>query len=132
MSEENVETVRQVFNSWARGEFRPGALPLDEHVLYVVSTDFPEFGVFVGRDGFEKYTRRFFAQWERLTIEAERVEAVGETVLVHCLQHGKGRASGIEGDLRYFMLFTFRGDRIVRMDAVMHKRQALEAAGRSE
>jgi ketosteroid isomerase-like protein len=132
MSKENAETVRRVFDSWAKGEFRRAALPLDEYVLYVVSRDFPEFGVFVGPDGFEEHTRRFFAQWERLSIEAERVETIGGTVLVKCLQRSKGRASGIEGDFRYFMLFTFRGDKIVRMDALMGEKEALEAAGLSE
>jgi ketosteroid isomerase-like protein len=132
MSEENVEAVRRVFDSWAKGEFGAAALPLDEHVLYVVPPDFPEFGVFIGPDGFHEFTRRFLAVWERVSIEAERVEAIGDTVLVRCLQHGKGRVSGIEGDTPYFMLFTFRGDKIVRMEAQMDEGQALEAAGLPE
>jgi ketosteroid isomerase-like protein len=132
MSQENVEMLRRVFDSWAKGEFRAAALPLDEHVLYVVSSDFPEWGVFVGPDGFQEFTRRFFAQWERVSLKAERVQAFGDTVLVSCLQRSKGRTSGIEGDLRYFMLFTFRAKKIVRMDALMDERQALEAAGLSE
>ena len=101
MSQENVEVVRRVFDSWAKGEFPTRALPLDDHVMYVVSSDFPEAGTFIGPDGFEEFTRTFFAQWERVALEAERVEAIGDTVLVRCVQHSKGRTSGIEGDLRY-------------------------------
>jgi hypothetical protein len=37
--------------------------------------------------------------------------------------------SGIEGDDHYFMLFTFRGAIIVRIDSVRDEREALEAAG---
>jgi ketosteroid isomerase-like protein len=129
MSQENEEIVRRIFDSWAKGEFLAGALPLDEHVLYVVSPDFPDPGVFVGPDGFAEFTRGFFAQWERVSLEAEGVQTIGATVLVKCVQHSKGRASGIEGDTRYFMLFTFRGDKIVRMDALMDEGKALEAAG---
>jgi ketosteroid isomerase-like protein len=132
MSEENVEAVRRVFDLWAKGEFGAAALPLDEHVLYFVPPDFPEFGVFVGPDGFHEFTRRFLAPWARLSIEAECVVAIGDTVLVRCPQRNKGRVSGIEGEIPYFMLFTFRGDKIVRMEAVMDERQALEAAGLSE
>jgi hypothetical protein len=40
--------------------------------------------------------------------------------------------SGIEGDDHYFMLFTFRGAIIVRIDSVRDEREALEAAGLRE
>src|SRR5687767_13500622 len=117
MSEQKVEIVRGIFDAWAKGEFGPALLPhLDEHVLYFIPTDFPEFGVFVGPKGVGEYTRRFLAPWERLTIEAQHFEASGDTVVVRCVQRGKGRVSGIAGDIRYSMLFTFRGDKIVRME----------------
>ena len=73
--------------------------------------------------------QRFLEQWERLTIEAKRIESVGDTVLAHVVQRAKGRASGIEGDLFYFMLFTFRGKKIVRLENLMDEGEALEAAG---
>ena len=76
--------------------------------------------------------RRFLDQWEEVTIEAKRLRAVGDTVLATVVQHGKGRASGIEGDTHYFQLFTFRGGKIVRMESVMGQAEALEAAGLSE
>ena len=43
--------------------------------------------------------------------------------------HAKGKASGIEGDISYFTLLTFRGNRIVRMENVMHESDALVALG---
>ena len=58
--------------------------------------------------------------------------AVDGTVLAQIVQHGKGRASGIEGDNRYFQLFTFRGQKIVRMESIMDEAEALEAVGLSE
>ncbi len=76
--------------------------------------------------------RRFLEQFERVTIEAEQIEAVGDTILVHVVQHGKYRTSGVEGDNQYFMLFTFRGRRIVRIETVMEEAEALEALGLSE
>jgi hypothetical protein len=48
------------------------------------------------------------------------------------IQHGKGKASGIEVDDRYFMLYTFRGDKVVRIELVRDKTDALEAAGLTE
>jgi ketosteroid isomerase-like protein len=76
--------------------------------------------------------RDFLAQWDQVTFTLSRVRAVGDTVLADAVQHGRGRASGVTGDLHYFMLFTFRGGKIVRYDTVMHEREALEALGLSE
>jgi ketosteroid isomerase-like protein len=132
MSQENVETVRRIFEAWANGDFREGASDIDRDVVFVVSADFPTAGVFVGLDGVRDYIRDFLAQWETMTIEATDTEAVGDTVLAHVLQHAKGRASGVEVDLPHFMLFTFRGKAIVRIESVMDKAEALEALGLSE
>ena len=76
--------------------------------------------------------RDFVEQWERVTIKAKRIEAVGDTVLAHVVQHNTGKASGVEGELEHFMLFTFRGKKIVRWESVMSEADALEAVGLSE
>ena len=132
MSQENVETIRRIYEAWAVGDFGAGIGFLDQHVVLVIGQDFPEFGVFVGIEGVADYMRSFLDPWERLTIQALDIRAVGDTVLASVAQHGKGRASGIEGDNRYFQLFTFRGAKIVRMESVMNEAEALEAAGLRE
>ena len=132
MSRENVETVRQIYDAWATGDFRAGAEHLDQDVVFVVRPDFPEFGVFHGPDAIGGYMSRLLEQWERLALEAEHLHAHGDIVLVHVVQHGKGRVSGIEGDHRYFMLFTFDGRKIVRIETVIDEGEALRATGRSE
>jgi ketosteroid isomerase-like protein len=133
MSQENVAIVRRLYESWGRGEFGTELTDLvDPYAVFAVRPQFPEFGTFVGPDGIEKFMRRFLEQWERLTIEAPKLESVGETVFAHVVQRGKGRASGIEGDNTYFMLFTFRAGRVIRIDAVMDEAEAREAAGLSE
>ena len=129
MSQENVEVVRRIFDAWASGDWSIGNEYLDQHAVYVISSDFPAFGAYFGLDGVRAYWRDFLEQWERLTFEAKRIEAVGDTVLAHVVQHAKGRASGIEGDLWYFMIFTFGGKKIVRLENAMNEGDALEAAG---
>ena len=132
MSQENVEIVRRIYEAWATGDWRASEQALDPHVVLVARPDFPEFGVFSGPAGIKTYMRRFLEQFERVTAEAEQIEAVGDTVLVHVVQHGKYRSSGVEGDNRYFMLFTFRGKKIVRIENAMDETEALEAVGLSE
>ena len=132
MSQENVEAVRRIFEAWASGDWSIGRDYLDEHAVCVVSSDFPAFGAYYGLDEIRTYWRDFLAQWERVTFEAERLQVVGDTVLARVVQHAKGRVSGIEGDLSYFVLFTFRGGKIVRMESIMDEGAALEAVGLSE
>jgi ketosteroid isomerase-like protein len=132
MSQENVEAVRRIFEAWASGDWSIGNDYLDEHAVCVVNSDFPAFGAYFGFDEIRAYWRDFLAQWERVTFDAERLRAVGDTVVASVVQHVKGRTSGIEGDLSYFMLFTFRGGKIVRMESFMGEGEALEAVGLSE
>ena len=98
-------------------------------MVFVVREDFPEPAVTVGLGEIQDYMRRFLTQFERTTFEAEDLRAVGDTVLVRLVQRGTGSASGIEAELRFFMLLTFRGGKIVRMEVVMDEREALEAVG---
>ena len=43
MSQENVEAVRRIFESWGSGDWSIGTDYLDEHAVCVVSSDFPAF-----------------------------------------------------------------------------------------
>lgn len=132
MSQENVEVVRRIYEGWAAGDLSSGADDLDPHVMFVVRPDFPEFGVFVGPAGVSEFMRRFLEQWQRFTVEAKDLRIVGDTIVAHVVQHGKGRLSGIEGDDSYFMLFTFRGSRILRIEILRDEADALEAVGLRE
>jgi ketosteroid isomerase-like protein len=103
MSQEKVEIVRRIYDEWAVGRFQAGIDDFDQHVVFVVRPDFPEWGVFNGPDGVRHFMESFLEQWELLTIEAKRIEAVG-----------------------------FRGKKIVRLENAMDEREALEAVGLSE
>jgi len=132
MSQQKLDVVQRIYEAWGTGDFEAGVGHLDRDVVLVIPRDFPEFGVFVGLDGVREFMRRFLDQWDHLTIEARQLQAVGDTVLTRIVQRGKGRASGIDVEVSYFQLFTFRGDAIVRMDSVMDEATAREAAGLSE
>ncbi len=131
MSEENVEIIRRIHEGWP-ANLDSWVAELDPHAVLVVRRPFPAFGVAVGPDEISKYMSGFLEQWERASLEAIDLRAVGDTVVSHVALHSTGRASGIEGDIRFFILFTFRGGRIVRIECVMDEADALEAAGLRE
>ena len=132
MSQENVEVVKRILDGWATGEFDAEIAELDRHVTFVVAPSFPDPVVTNGPAGITDYMTRFLEQWERFSMEATDVRAVGDTVVAEAIQRGKGRASGVQLDVQVFALFTFRGSRIIRIEIVLEKADALEATGLRE
>ena len=132
MSQEKVELVRSIFAAWERGDFSAGRERLDQHVVFVSAPDFPAFGAYLGLDAVANFMEDFLRQWEWTTFEAERLRVFGDTVVVDVVQRGKGRTSGAESSVRFFMLFSFRGEKVIRYETVMHEAEALEAVGLSE
>lgn len=132
MTQQNVEIVQRIFEGWARGDFRAADEALDENVVFVMPPEFPDSGAYFGRDALAEYTKRFLEPWERIVIDAKEIQAVGDTVLAHVFQHGKGVTSGAEVSTSYFMLFTLRGGKIVRLENVMEEADALAAVSLPE
>jgi ketosteroid isomerase-like protein len=134
MSRENVEIVQRIYEAWGVGNFSVGLADLDRHATFVVRSPFPEPAVLNGPDAISEYLIGFFEQFEpgSHTIRATQLRAVGDTVIADVNQRATGRTSGIEGNLEFFMLFTFRGGKIVRLESVLNEAEALEAAGLSE
>jgi ketosteroid isomerase-like protein len=67
--------------------------------------------------------------WANFTLKAEEFIPAGESVLVSVRHQGVARISGVPTDEHYFMLWTFRGPKVIRIEAFPERAQALEAAG---
>jgi ketosteroid isomerase-like protein len=129
MSQEKVEVMRRIFDDWGRGNLRAGTELFDPHVLLVLRPDFPEPGVYLGPAQIATYTRDLLASWADFAMEAEDFFDAGDSVVVQIRQRGVGRSSGAVTELRYFQVWTFRGDAIIRIESILEREQALEAVG---
>jgi ketosteroid isomerase-like protein len=125
----NVEVVQGILAQWAEGNLGAAVDHFDPHVVYVVDPGFPESGVSLGPQGVRDFMLRFLSQWEHYAIESRGVQTAGDTVIAQIVQHGKGRTSGVDIDGEAFFLFTFRGAKIVRMEILLDREEALQAAG---
>ncbi len=132
MSQENFETVRRIFDSWAKGDFRAGVEDFDPYITFIVRPPLAEPATCVGPEGIGNYMRDFLRQWVGYVIEAKELQPIGDTVLASAVWRAAGRWTGIRMEVSVFMLFTFRGRKIVRMESIADKDEALEAAGLSE
>jgi ketosteroid isomerase-like protein len=130
MSAQNVEALRGVYERWSEGDFKAGVDLFDPRIMFVIGQGFPEEGTYVGRGEVREYMRGFLEPWVRITIEAEELIEVGDSVVAAVLQSGAGSGSGVRTEFRYFQVWTFRGDRVVRFETFRERDDALTAVGR--
>jgi ketosteroid isomerase-like protein len=132
MPETNVEIVRQVYERWARGDFRGGTEIFDPWVVLVMRPEFPDAGAYLGLEKISGYMRRFLEGWDHAVIEGEEFIAAGESVVVRVHQQASGLKSGVPVDMRYFQVWTLRGGAVIRIENVKGREEALEAVGRQD
>ena len=136
MSEENIETVRAVYENWSEGDFRASVDLFDPHVVLVLPPDFgpdiPDASAYLGPEAIATYTRGLLENWADFTMEAEELLAAGDSVLAAVRQRGVGRTSGVSTEMRYFTLWSFRGRKVIHLESFRERAAALEAAGLSE
>src|SRR5829696_2597034 len=139
MSQENVEVVRTLFDTFARRDHEAAFDYYASDIEWDASHarevgDVDTAGIYHGHDGVLAYRRRWLSAWEDVAAtEVEFVDA-GETVvaLIH-QQRLQGRRSGIEVDAPpYVLSFTFRDGKVVRWVIYPTQAETLEAAGLSE
>lgn len=65
-----------------------------------------------------------------MTISAEDLREVGDSVLATVVQRGVGRESGVTPtEFRYFHVWTFRGGKVIRLEILGNREDALEVLG---
>ena len=129
MTADNVEKVRAIYERWAHGDFTAGVELYDQGTVFILRREFPDSGVYVGPQQMDRYMRTFLEPWVRLTMSCLSIEAAGDTVLAEVRQEGQGARSGATTGFTYFQLWTFRGETLMRLEAIMHRAEALAALG---
>jgi hypothetical protein len=89
----------------------------DANVALVVGRGFPDSDAVLGPDALRDYTIRFVQQWDHLTMSAEEIRPVIDTVLVRTGQVGSGKASGAHSEMTYLWRFSFRRRKIIRLES---------------
>jgi ketosteroid isomerase-like protein len=137
MSQENIETIRRVYDAFSRGDFRSALRVYDRHVVLIQGDDANVFGldvsgVYSGIDGLRDYMRQVFETWSGVSIEAEEIIPAGDSVIAAIFMRVVGRGSGVPTELRYFHVWTFRGGSVIRLELFPTREEALEAVGLRE
>jgi ketosteroid isomerase-like protein len=125
---DRLASVRAVYREWARGNWRAGLELYDPQVTLEVHNPIPDAGVYEGLAGLQRYMRRFLATWDEYEIEGRDFDSTGDRVSVSVHHAGLGRASGARTEMSYFTVWSFAGDRVVRVDIAQDEDVAVRAA----
>jgi acyl-CoA thioester hydrolase len=80
-----------------------------------------------GHEGIRRYVAKLSEVFEWIDVESEVLEPGHPTVVVNRFR-ALGRGSHVEVEQRFFVVLTFRGDRLLRWETCESKDEALEAA----
>jgi ketosteroid isomerase-like protein len=139
MSQENVDTVRQVIEGFLA--FQSGDPSAMATALAVLDPDIEWHGTVGGLDenqvahGYEELAQAFaenFQAWEKLVLETERYIDAGDSVVVFWHEVARSRHSEQEMETNTAVVYAVRDGRIVEARGYMERAEALEAAGISE
>jgi ketosteroid isomerase-like protein len=139
MSEANVEIVRQLFDAVARRDTETALS------LYHPEIEFDgrrsrwaemigePHRAFRGHDGLRAWAREYYSAWENLEDTIEDVIDAGDQVISIVTTRGRGRASGIDVELKSNAgVWTIRDGKIVKVVWFSTPEEAFEAAGVSK
>ena len=130
MSQENVEVVRAAFEAWERGGLDALSEFWDARIDWRAAEGaIDDAGPIRGADAMRAYLQDWLDDFDEMRVEPEELIDAGEQVVAVQRISARAKASGIETELRYAVVYTVRDGKIVRGREYWERAQALEAAG---
>jgi ketosteroid isomerase-like protein len=87
---------------------------------------------FRGLDGVREFFEEWLENWEEYRSEPIELTEVGDGMLVHAKQSGKGKLSGVEIDQDLFIAFRMRDGKFVEYCLYTEREDALASLGAAE
>ena len=125
MTEANVEALQQGYEALNRGDLSVVLELLDPDLEWHEPGDSPEAGTHHGRDSFERFFRSWIDSFDEFRVEPVRVVERGKDLVAVVRQSGRGRASGVEIEIRLAHVWTVEDGRAVRWEAIANPDEAL-------
>ena len=134
MSQENVRAVGEASAAFNRGDLDAWIEYWTDDLDYRAVEGAPDdHGPILGKDALRAYAQDWRDTFDDFTQEpVEQIDAGDDKVIVVFRVSGRAKLSGVETDLTYAALYTFRDGKVARGREYWTRDEALEAAGLSE
>jgi ketosteroid isomerase-like protein len=130
MSQANVEVVRRAiaYEYYGVGDRAEAEAIFDPRVVLNPIDEDASSGFDAMRADMERWASAF----DELKVTIEELIDAGDRVVVVAHHRGRGRASGVEVDTRFYEVYALHGGKVSRVDEYADRAEALEAAGLRE
>lgn len=126
---QNVETLRRLYGFFRDRDYAVIEEAIHPDAVIDVSRNVFNPGVHQGLDGLRYFLAQIDEMWIDFDATPEEFIDGGDTVVVAHRISGTGRESGIEAEMRLFVVVKFRDGKILRFTGGLRSREeALEAA----
>jgi hypothetical protein len=125
MAEANLEALQRGYEALNRGDLSGVLELLDPDIEWHEPGDSPEAGTHHGRDSFERFFRSWIDSFDEFRVEPEHVVERRNELIAVVRQSGRGRASGVEIEIRLAHVWTIEDGRAVRWESVPNPDDAL-------
>jgi ketosteroid isomerase-like protein len=135
MSQENVETIRRIYERWLQDDASLfDAIDPDIELNPDPAADWVGVNdIYRGHDGVRSYMAQVYEAFEDYRPEVEELLDAGDKVITLAIEHGRGRGSGATVEARHTAhVWTMRANKAVRLDLYLDREEALEAVGLRE
>jgi ketosteroid isomerase-like protein len=130
MSEQNVATVRAIWDAVNRGDLDEAfAYAPDDFVADWSASEAPESGVYRGRETVRRFFEKTLDAWSEIDYFETEIIDVGEQVLRVGGTRARGKGSGAEVTAQGAQVWTFRGGTPVSVRLYQTREEGLEAVG---
>ncbi len=134
MSQENLETVRELVEAFNRGDFDAALERVHRDVEWRSLDSFPDAGTYRGADGVRKFFETWIDTFQGFQLHLQQCVAIDEHLVVATFRaSGEGIGSGVEVESPVFVqLLEFRDGLMIRTQMFQTEQEALEAARLSD
>ncbi|HXV51659.1 MAG TPA: nuclear transport factor 2 family protein [Solirubrobacterales bacterium] len=131
MAEENVEIVRRLVDAFNRDDVREVVAAFDENCELDEPPEMPDARGFRGRDGIREWMTNL-RETGAVHFAPRSFRISGDLVVSEWAASGRGQVSEVPFEWTTFVVFRIRDGKVVRAQAFLSAKEALEAAGLSE
>ena len=116
MNSERARIATDAYDAWNRGDFEGMIENASPDIEWQTARAFPGVEpVYRGHTGVRRFWDTMRDAWEFMNIRPTRISEHGDRVLVELHFDAKGRESGVEVEMDFIQVFTFRDGSVVRI-----------------